>query len=124
MASVPAKVLKYETKRQRGEREAVAALFEQFTNIRLAVREAVEHYTIQKRRQGRRPHYDRSSFYIGKGVTRIVFKNLYVPLARMRAVSQYLETNLSNAYTYIFLGRDLMVYLRDENEVSSKIRRD
>lgn len=109
-----AQVLKYQTKESKLEREAIEALFEQFTKLRETVRDGIDEFSSSNKPRGRRAHYDSSRFYIGKGVTRIMFVNVYIPMKNMNKLADYVAITSPNAYKFIIRGRDLTVYIRDD----------
>jgi hypothetical protein len=104
----PVRMLKTGKKKE----EIITVDFKEIDAIRRRVKELVkEHrFKIRRREYPTRGHYDNSYFYIGRGITNLVFQNLYVPEFKMRRVVQDLVSEFSCGF-YVE-GRSLYCYLR------------
>lgn len=90
-------------------REIVTCDFTELTEIRQTVRELVKRY--RKKLQGtHRGNYDYSGFYVGRGVTRLSFFNLYVSQFQMRRIVS--ELVLQYKHNIMAEGNNLHIYLR------------
>lgn len=112
-----AKVFKLMTKKQRMEREVFEEYFKQFGEVRDALKKLIKEYKQQPRYRSKRACYDRSAFYIGKGITRLSFYGCYVHQYAMKDLVDRLQSRVDLTGASLFAqARDLHVYLRRNEE--------
>jgi hypothetical protein len=101
----------HKLKDRRKKEDVITVDFKEIDAIRRRVKELVKEHRFKiRRRFPTRGHYDNSYFYIGRGITNLVFQNLYVPEFKMRRVVQDLVSEFSCGF-YVE-GRSLYCYLR------------
>lgn len=96
-----------------GDRD-IRCTFDEFDEIREKVRNLAGQ--LQKpvgRPWKRKAHYDYSRFYVGRGVSYIKFKRMYLPVHQMKRFAEQIGARLPK-FTVYHQGRDLMVYTRGE----------
>jgi hypothetical protein len=94
------------------KKDLVEVDFTEIDKIRTAVKELVEKYRVLKISG----HYDRSYFYIGRGVTNLVFRQLYCNRYRMQDLVKDLVLVYDFNHAFYVNGRDLYVYLRGKRK--------
>jgi len=109
-----AKVIQLVTKHQ-AEREVFKKYFSKFREIRDALKRLIKENKQQPRYRNKRACYDRSAFYIGKGITRLSFYCCYVHHYAMKDLVDRLQSRINLTGMSLFSqGRDLHIYLRKE----------
>lgn len=111
-----AKVLQMKDHKKKFDKSIIQAYFKRFDEIRTALKESIKNTTAKKRRFHRKKTgYERSTFYIGKGITRLSFYGLNAHRYEMETVVTDLQSRCDLTDTSIFAaGRDLHIYLRKE----------
>jgi len=93
--------------------ELVIVDFLEFDAYRATVQRLVS--TLRMRNRYPKGAYDTSTFYIGRRVMRISFRQLYVSQFQMQKLLRLLKSEFSDvAYKYYVEGTDLHIYLRGE----------